>query len=90
MKYRKKPVVIEAWKWDKEGDPVFPEFLLNSKTPIRFSKVAGGPKLRGRIFIDTFEGQMAADFGDWIIKGVEGEVYPCKPSVFEKTYEKVE
>lgn len=42
------------------------------------------------VFIDTLEGTMKADKGDWIIKGVKGELYPCKPDVFEMTYEKVD
>lgn len=42
------------------------------------------------IFIDTLEGTMRAEKGDWIITGVKGEKYPCKPDIFEKTYEKVE
>ena len=56
-KYRKKPVVIDAYQTDKEMDIV------------------------------TLEGVMHADVGDWIITGVKGETYPCKPDVFEKTYE---
>ena len=56
-KYRKKPVVIDAYQTDKEMDIV------------------------------TLEGVMHADVGDWIITGVKGEKYPCKPDVFEKTYE---
>lgn len=42
------------------------------------------------VYIETLEGVMKADKGDWIIKGVKGELYPCKPDVFEMTYEKVE
>jgi len=59
-KYRKKPVVIEAYQTDKELD------------------------------IDTLEGVMHASVGDYIITGVHGEQYPCKPDIFEETYEKVE
>lgn len=47
----------------------------------------GGPLV---LIIDTLEGQMTANPGDWIITGVNGEEYPCKPDIFEKTYEKVE
>lgn len=59
MKYRKKPVVVEAYKTDKE------------------------------IVIHTLEGDMKASIGDYIITGVNGEQYPCKPDIFEKTYEAV-
>ena len=59
MKYRKKPVVVEAYQTDKE------------------------------VIIHTLEGDMKADVGDYIITGVKGEQYPCKPDIFEQTYEKV-
>ena len=59
-KYRKKPVVIEAYQTEKEMD------------------------------VETLEGTMHANVGDWIITGVHGEQYPCKPDIFEKTYEPVE
>ena len=58
-KYRKKPVVIEAYQTDV------------------------------KIQIETLEGTMWASVGDWIITGVNGEQYPCKPDIFEKTYERV-
>lgn len=59
-KFRKKPVVVEAYKTEK------------------------------REVIHTLEGDMIASPGDWIITGVNGEKYPCKPDIFEKTYEKVD
>ena len=59
-KYRKKPVIIEAYQTDKEQ------------------------------IIHTLEGDMKADIGDYIITGVKGEQYPCKPDIFEQTYELVE
>ena len=59
MKYRKKPVIVEAYQTDKE------------------------------IIIHTLEGDMKANVGDYIITGVKGEQYPCKPDIFEKTYEMV-
>ncbi len=59
-KFRKKPVIIEAYQTDKE------------------------------MTIHTLEGDMKADIGDYIITGVNGEQYPCKPDIFEKTYEPVE
>ena len=87
MRYRKRPVTVDAWRWEGDGEPEFPAWL---QTPdVRYSKLAGGPQLRGRIFITTLEGQMAADPGDWIIKGVKGEFYPCKPDIFLMAYEPV-
>ncbi len=59
-KFRKKPVVIEAYQTDKE------------------------------MVIHTLEGDMTAQIGDWIITGLRGEQYPCKPDIFEKSYELVE
>lgn len=58
-KYRKKPVIIEAYQTDKE------------------------------MIIQTLEGPLKASVGDWIITGIRGEKYPCKPDIFEKTYEEV-
>lgn len=79
MKFRKKPVIIEAEQWD--GGANFPAIVNKSDRDV--SRVMETNQLR----IDTLEGQMLADVGDWIIKGVEGEIYPCKPGIFEKTYE---
>lgn len=79
MKYRKKPVVIEAWRNDDES--VFPEWLDSAEL---------GREPGGVILIPTLEGVMRADLGDYIIKGVKGELYPCKPDIFELTYEVAE
>lgn len=78
MKYRKKPVVIEAIKWVPESEVIR-----------QISVFMGGVHIDkdSRVLIDTLEGQMAANPGDWIIKGVKGEFYPCKPDIFEATYE---
>ena len=77
-KYRKKPVVIEAWQNSDENE--FPVWLAN---------VDAGREPGGVILINTLEGVMKAMPGDYIIKGVKGEVYPCKPDIFEATYEVV-
>lgn len=53
------------------------------------SKTVGYNTTPPTIWIDTLEGRMTADTGDWIIKGVEGEFYPCKPGIFDKTYQEV-
>jgi len=83
MKFRKKPIVIEAVKWDGNLSTVLP-LLSNSST--REVEQELGSKL---LQIKTLEGVMTANIGDWIIKGVSGEIYPCKPDIFEKTYEPV-
>lgn len=86
MKYRKKPVVIEAIQFPPDGI-VTREFL-------DFLGVSEDQAIPGESYnywsIDTLEGTMKANRGDWIIKGVRGEFYPCKPDIFEATYEPVE
>ena len=78
--YRKKPVVIEAKLWD--GSLIQARHIENwSGDAVKMAYT----ELR----IKTLEGEMAAQPGDWIIKGVKGEFYPCKPDIFEATYEPV-
>lgn len=77
-KYRKKPVEIQAVQWNGE----------NIKEVLDFSKDAYLGKDDCTLFVETLEGDMKASIGDYIIKGVNGEFYPCKPDIFEKTYEK--
>lgn len=84
MKYRKKPVIVEAMQLKKENVKEVLKFI-NSKNSKRIvQEVSDG------INIKTLEGVMHAKFGDWIIKGIKGEFYPCKPDIFMKTYEKVD
>ncbi len=81
-KYRKLPVVIEAVQiTDSTFDAPHPN-------PDHISGVVYNPRLR-IVEIHTIEGVMVAQIGDWIIRGVNGELYPCKPDIFEKTYEAV-
>jgi len=107
-KFRKKPVVIEAFRWFKNGDhPEDDCIYLDDKSPDRFlreGKVVRyyrNPALNGQTlckycgkimhehgWIDTLEGGHIVCPGDWIITGVQGEYYPCKPDIFEATYEK--
>lgn len=84
MKYRKKPVVIEAWQFTKDTkNQVFNNITCN--------KVADFDKNGNEVIkIQTLEGVMIANLGDYIIKGVKGEFYPCKPDIFEATYEAVD
>lgn len=81
--FRKKPVVIEAVRWDGRMQTV--ERLLMAATTKEVSQDLGDPAL----IIPTLEGEMRAEVGDWIIRGVKGELYPCKPDIFEATYEPV-
>ncbi len=79
--YRKKPVVIEAILWDGQNWSSLESFLGADASKIeRHGK---------RAAIVTLEGTMLADEGDYIIKGVKNEFYPCKPDIFEATYELV-
>lgn len=82
-KYRKKPVVIEAIKYQSElGNNRVMNWLAQQD-----ANVKDWLFFDNEINIPTLEGNMKASNGDWIIKGVNGEFYPCKPDIFEKTYE---
>lgn len=93
MKYRKKPVVIEAVQWTGKNHREMWDFLTGKTNEyitaegdnfyIDHNKVSGG------LIIKTLEGEHIAGISDFIIKGISGEFYPCKPDIFEKTYEKV-
>lgn len=88
MRFRKKPVVIEAIECTAElgmlRDDITPRWLMEAckSGTVTFLLDKG-------IAIETMEGTMKADIGDWIIRGVQGELYPCKPDIFEQTYERV-
>lgn len=87
-KFRKKPVVIEAMKfnggWSDDGRNILDWMGKGGNW------TAGGSGEPGTMNIHTLEGTMTATAGDWIIKGVQGEFYPCKPDIFEATYESFE
>jgi len=87
MKFRKKPVVVEATQWFKMGDhpAVYQRDLMSTK-PIS----PGVVYVEKKYFIKTLEGEHIVTPGDWIITGVKGEHYPCKPDIFEMTYEPAE
>lgn len=78
MKYRKKPVVIEAIQFTGNFTEI--EDFVGADAEFR----------NGKLLIATLEGPMTASPNDWIIKGIKGEFYPCKPDIFEATYEAVE
>ena len=91
MKYRKKPVVIDAfrlnsrglveedWFWDAVSEGTIVTYYFGKFHPV--DAYCG---------IKTLEGTMIAYTGDYIIRGINGEIYPCKPDIFEKTYELAE
>lgn len=81
MKFRKRPVEIEAHLWDGTAGS---HKLLREWTGGQVNLVTGG-----RLMVHTLEGWVLASAGDWIIRGVAGEFYPCKPDIFTATYEVV-
>jgi len=85
-KYRKKPVVIEAIQFFDDAETLIrlSEFM-NDDIRVDYS-IPDRPVLK----IQTLEGEHIASRGDYIIKGIKGEFYPCKPDIFKMTYEKVE
>ena len=86
--YRKKPVVVEAIQFDGRNFSEISEFS-SGKAKQRVAYEGNTPIETNTIDISTLEGIMTATKGDFIIKGVSGEFYPCKPDIFEKTYEEV-
>lgn len=89
MKFRKKPVEIEAKCAGGEGRPATSWRVLAEWCGGDLIRSADGKTIAG-IVIHTLEGDMRAEPGDWIIRGVQGEFYPCKPDIFDETYEPVE
>jgi hypothetical protein len=81
VKYRKRPVVVEAIQWTGKN-------LSEIETLGGTRKITVDPK--NKLLIKTMEGVMTANIKDWIIKGVKGELYPCKPDIFKSTYELVD
>lgn len=95
--YRKKPVTITAMRWTGENiDPVL-AFIADGKEDfshlpgdgVHVGSGIGHTPAIGTLDIPTLEGTMTASPGDWIIRGVKGEFYPCKPDIFDATYEAV-
>lgn len=90
--FRKKPIEVQAMHFDTNNK------VNNSQMDSIVNWINQGKDSGDRhawhndtnIFISTLEGEMRANVGDWIIKGVKGEFYPCKPDIFEETYERVD
>ncbi len=85
-RYRKKPVEVEAVQFKDDADVLceLSAFIDNQDLRVNYADPEN-PVLK----IETLEGVMKASVGDYIIKGVNGEFYPCKPDIFQKTYEEV-
>jgi hypothetical protein len=79
MKYRKKPVIIDAVQWRGNN---FKEIELFTNSEVKYN-------MMGQEVIKTLEGDLFLTINDFIIKGIKGEFYPCKPDIFEKTYEAI-
>lgn len=91
MKYRKKPVVIEAQKLTKENKLELMKWCKGKDYQPDPYDVDGDKNFSTRgLYIPTLEGDMYANIDDYIIQGIKGEFYPCKPDIFEATYEPVE
>jgi hypothetical protein len=96
MQYRKKPVIINAFQWTGRPDQTEdPEWIVDAikRKEVWFETGRDNPFLDAgecRMVIKTLEGNHIANVGDYIIQGVKGEIYPCKPDIFEMTYDKIE
>jgi len=87
-RYRKKPIIIDATQWMKHGDhPSVENCTASSPTYCKRCKIN---TLYTHGWIETLEGRHIVCPGDWIIRGVKGELYSCKPDIFEMTYELLE
>lgn len=86
QKYRKMPVVISAAAY--KPSTIRTTFAF-CKPDLSSDALDGVEAMRAPLFIETLEGTMEAQYGDYIIQGVAGEFYPCKPAIFEQTYEQV-
>lgn len=86
LKVRKKPVQVEAFQLTKE---IWNLMSTNNITSVKINnrEIKLGNKGNAYFTIETLEGEMRANISDWLIKGINGEIYPCKPDIFEKTYE---
>lgn len=95
-KYRKLPVIIEAVQFGKIDTKELLDFIRDNKGKCQYRPLGGiydddGNRIgeKTHLIVNTLEGETVASIGDYIIKGVNGEFYPCKPDIFKKTYEEV-
>ena len=95
MKYRKKPVVIEAIRLEDSDSSICGALMFVHQWKLLPDWIGAQETIQGirrtkGMYINTLEGNMHASFGDYIIKGIRGEFYPCKPDIFEASYELAE
>ncbi|MCP5098734.1 MAG: hypothetical protein GY943_24550 [Chloroflexi bacterium] len=81
MKFRKKPVIIDAVRFDGTEQSVINILAMNERSAIAIRVE------KDTLYIPTLERKMMASIGDWIIKGIQGELYTCDPDIFDATYE---
>lgn len=86
-RYRKKPVTVRAWEIGSDSMPDWVAKAFNASVIEETNLLPGGEAV---LEIETLEGTMIGNIGDYLIEGVEGELYPCKPGIFHATYEEVE
>ena len=86
-KYRKKPVVVEVIQYTGENDDEIIEFVGEGNIGYQNNLIYGNPV--SVLHIKTLEGYMMVSCDDYVIKGIQGEFYPCKPDIFKQTYEEV-
>lgn len=87
MKFRKKPIVVDAIQW--RANEMLLKEIMDFFGGLKAIGAKSIGKHKGNLIITTLEGDMTASDGDYIIMGVQGELYPCKPDIFEQTYEPV-
>lgn len=94
-KYRKKPVIIDAFQYDgdltgADGKCYVPDWVVEAyNRGVIYYGSSKGDKLPYELFIDTLEGTHHVSVGDYVVKGIKGELYPCKPDIFEDIFETV-
>ena len=86
-RYRKKPVEIEAVRFDGHNGPIIELWSGGKVIPSPVLEPTHDNPTGAYLQVVTLEGVMTVNMGDWIIRGVAGEFYPCKPDIFERTYE---
>ncbi len=91
MQFKKLPIIIDAIQWDGtvEGGRRIAE-VFGDAVEVRWPEEREACEIPAKLLCATLEGHLQATPGDWIIRGVKGEVYPCKPDIFAATYELVE
>lgn len=93
MKFRKKPIIIEAFQMTPErraSNADWPLWMHEAWNAEVLTPRVPDATLDDRLIVRTREGAMLVEWGDWIIQGVHGELYPCKPDIFAATYEVVD